>query len=450
MSAKDDTPPSPNRKQVFDGTRGVYFDPVPAATPDGAWRRLVNAEFAETSPRTKGRAQGGMRKRGGIAAVSANLGGQIMASAGVPLPSELDFSAQLLVAMNTAAGAGSAWKSSTDGAVFTDVAATVLPRCYQNRAWAGVNFDEEKPPRASLYRRNLYYPSQNYAEANPPNDPPPLAMYAANSQGYDVLDIPKNTAITQEAYAITDTLGINGLIYLSIFDQSGRARVLRFDPRLGALTIVGAEFTTPSGSAMCLAWYLGRLWVGTYALPGTAKGYIYSIEPNTESTWTLDRTSADNNGGYHQLVQYGDNLYACTDADAIGTALIEQRTPAGVWSTSFTAAAAGTSRFSGAIVFDGKLFVGWYKWSATTQALIKVYNGTVWTTDKDIKADYALKAPGQPIIFASELYWPVFDAADSISATNFLMKRTAGAGTWSRPLTGVALQGTAAIRYPTA
>lgn len=449
MGARDDQKPTPNRIRVFDGQHGLYLDTMPGASPDGSWRRLVNAEFTETNNRTTGRGQGGMRKRGGIAASSANLGAPVVSVAGVPLPSEMDFSAVLMLAMNTAAGGTSGWKKSTDGTTFTDIAASTLPRAYQNRAWAGVNFDEERPSRCAIFRRSLYYPSNNYTEANPPNDPPPVALYAGDGRGYDVFDVPQNPLLAQTSYAVMDMIALNSAIYFVAFDQSGSARCFKFDPIAGILSVVGNPFAPASGSAMSLAWYQGRLWVGTYAIPGTAKGYIYSLNPfNREMDWTLERTSANNAGGYHQLIQYGDDLFACTDADAVGTAVIERRTAAGVWSTSFTAAAAGTSRFSGAIVFDDKLFVGWYKWSATTQSLIKVYNGSSWSTDKDIKADYALKAPGQPTVFDGALYWPVFDAADSISATNFLMKRTTG-GVYSRPLTGVALQGTSSIWYPT-
>lgn len=429
------------------GLRGVNLDLNDFQMPDGSWRRLVNGEFVSTGTRTRGTGQGGIRKRGGVAPWNDTaLGGFVLAVAGVPLASEMDFNPRLILGCNS--GGSASWKVSTDGAAFTDLATTVLPRPYENRAWVGIAYTEQRPPRAANYRRNVYYPSNNYTEANPPNDPPPIAVYTGDGQGYDVVDLPKSLALSSQAIAITDMVTANGIVYLTAYDTDGRGRALALDPRTGALSQVGPDLLPPSGSAMCCEYYQGRLWVGTFAIPGTAKGYIYSIRPGVDTAWTLERTSATNNGGYHQLIAFDDDLFAGTDADAVGTAVIERRTAAGVWSTSFTAASSGASRFSGAVVFDDKLFFGWYKGAATTASLIKMWNGSSWSTSLDIKATYALKAPGQPVVFEDAIYWPCFDSGTAGSQTNFCLKRTVG-GVWSQVLTGAGLQGTAALYYPT-
>lgn len=441
-----DTPKDP--KLVLLGQHGVYLDQNPFQMPDGSWRRLQNGEFAITGDRTRGRAAGGIRKRGSLQPWSEDLGAEITAIGAVPLPSEMDFDPQLLLSYSSAAGSGVSWRVSTDGAAFTDLPTTTLPRMYENHAWAGITFVDVKAARPAAYRRNIYYPSNSYTPANPPNDPPPISVYTGDGQGYDVVDVPKYSTATQQPIAITDMIAANNLIYFTLFDQDAKARVLSLDPRSGAITTIGPELTPPSGSGMSLAYYQGRLWLGTYTIPGTAKGYIYSIRPGYDTAWTLERTGADHAGGYQQLIQYGVNLYALGDADASGTAIVEKRTPGGTWSTSLTAASSGLSRFAGAIVFGGNLYVGWWKPGATTAALIKKFDGTSWTTDLDIKSTYALKTPGVPVEFNGALYWPCYDGADAGSVTNFLLKRTSG-GVWSQVLTGQALSGAAALWYPT-
>ncbi len=140
------------------------------------------------------------------------------------------------------------------------------------------------------------------------------------------------------------------------------------------------------------------------------------------------------------LCEYNGNLYAASSSTAAGnTARVEQRTAAGVWSTSHSAADTGISYHCGLIVFDGDLYAAFFK--STVRCLIKKFDGTTWTTDKDVGVDFAtlVHAPGAPFLYGDDLYWP-FTALTAAGVTGFLLKRTP-AGVWSQVLTGLSLRG---------
>jgi len=140
------------------------------------------------------------------------------------------------------------------------------------------------------------------------------------------------------------------------------------------------------------------------------------------------------------LCPYNGQLYAATDADSSGTAIIQQRTSAGVWTTSLSAPATNVGFFCSLIVFDGNLYAGYYKGTPTTSTLIKKYDGTSWTTDKDVGVDIAALVPGKPFVFLDALYWPFYELTSESSLTCFLLKRTTG-GVWSQVLSGVGIRG---------
>lgn len=267
-----------------------------------------------------------------------------------------------------------------------------------------------------------------------------------------ILGIPNNPLAVGPARWISDLWVNNGLIYIGVYDLGGVApdlngRVLSFDPetrtveQIGKLPFGDGTGENRKGFPFCLTSYLGQLWAGTYGVTAAGTlGNLYRILPGVDDNWTLDKTALAASGYFMSLCEYNGNLYAASSSTAAGnTARIEQRTAAGVWSTSHSAADTGISYHCGLIVFEGLLFVAFFK--NGTRCLIKKFDGTTWSTDKDVGVDFATtaNAPGAPFLYGEDLYWP-FTALTAAGTTGFLLKRTP-AGVWSRVLNGISVRG---------
>ncbi len=267
-----------------------------------------------------------------------------------------------------------------------------------------------------------------------------------------VLGIPNNPLAVGPARWISDLWVNNGLIYIGVYDLGGVApdlngRVLAFNPDTRAVDQVGklpfgdGTGEMQQGFPFCLTSYLGQLWAGTYGVTAAGTlGNLYRILPGVDDNWTLDKAALAASGYYMSLCEYNGNLYAASSSTAAGnTARVEQRTAAGVWSTSHSAADTGISYHCGLIVFDGDLYVAFFK--NTVRCLIKKFDGTSWTTDKDVGVDFASlsAAPGMPFLYGTDLYWPFTDLT-AAGTGGFLLKRTP-AGVWSQVLTGISIRG---------
>lgn len=285
---------------------------------------------------------------------------------------------------------------------------------------------------------------------------PPTHLALGEDPGFTyngpVLAIPNNPLAVGPARWISDLWVNNGLIYMGVFDLGGVApdlngRVLAFNPdtrtvdQVGKLPFGDGTGEMQQGFPFCLTSYLGQLWAGTYGITAAGTlGNLYRILPGVDENWTLDKTALAASGYYMSLCEYNGNLYAASSSTAAGnSARVEQRTAAAVWSTSFTAPDTGISYCCGLIVFEGELYAAYFK--NTVRVLIKKFDGTSWTTDKDVGVDYGnlSAAPGAPFIYGEDLYWP-FTALTAAGTTGFLLKRTPS-GVWSQVLTGLSIRG---------
>lgn len=421
------------------GERGVQIVPSPLHTPDGGLLVAQNVEFI------RDQGIGGIGTRGGLARLNGSaLAGSVIALSNVPLayPGEFD----LMVGLN--AGETNTWDKSPDGAVYTGLPSSTLlrPAGVDKSPSAAGGGGISLGQRAASYRGAFYYAGDNYVVDT---TQPPFVNFNGTTS-FEQFRVPTNPTSSGPCKWIADTWIANGVIYLAVFDPGGvapshKGRVLAYDPSNGTLLLVGNRFGNGAGEntagfPFCLTTYLGRLWAGTYGISGNNQGKVYSLLPGVDETWQLDLTATLHNGYFMSLCAYNGNLYAATDADSSGTAIIQQRTPLGVWSTSLSAPAAASNYFAGLTVFNSLLFAAYYK-TATGVVLIKKFDGSSWTTDLDVAGTYAAAVPGIPFQFRGALYWPFIGSeTNATSTTGFVLKRTTG-GVWSRPLNAVGIRG---------
>jgi hypothetical protein len=100
----------------------------------------------------------------------------------------------------------------------------------------------------------------------------------------------------------------------------------------------------------------------------------------------VDRTLVtDGVGGVLSMASYKGLLYVGCDARAVdGTNKILVRDTLGAWATSYTATSAGTFRdsngFPSMVVFNDKLYAGFWNPDTVPDCYVKVFDGNAWTT----------------------------------------------------------------------
>lgn len=425
------------------GALGVNVTDSPLHIADGAWRSLANAEFNPDLSR------GGVKKRGGHTRVnSAALSGAIRALANVPLP--LNTVSYLLLALN--ADETPTFKASSDGSTWTDVTAAEMPRLLGNPLSinGGQAFATNPSWRPANYKQAFYYPGDDYIRYNDPGfTNPPLIVRTTAGPSFELLRVPPNPLDpTGAAVSLTDMVTLNGLIYFGTHDTGGSisniaGRVFSFDPITGTVSEVGNRFGDASGENQkgfpwCLCGYQGRLWAGTYNISGNNQGRVYSIIPGIEDTWTTEFTATTHNGYITSLAVYKGKLYATTDADSSGTAIVLVRNPSsGAWTTSLSAPSSNISQFDSLIVYGGYLFAAWHSNGGDT--LIKRFDGTSWTTSVDVALTYGERYSGTPVVFKGNLYWPFCSGSVTSGTDGFVLKHN-GSG-WSQVLDSVGVRG---------
>jgi hypothetical protein len=438
------------------GDLGVDLVKSPLHIPDGAWRRLQNAEF----PTDEG--QHAIKKRGSLIRINSSaLAGAVGGLTNVPLNYPGD--RQLLVGLTTAEDPDS-WKTSSNGSSFTDLAAATVQRPVGGQKLSGtfiVGGNFYFPSRGAHLQNLYFFPGDDYIAYPTINftAPPLVAWDGATS--YVMFRVPTNPTSTvgSTPRLITDMIAANDLLYLSVWDHggsdpNGKGRVLAFNPQTGVLALVGQKFGDGTdehgrGFPYCLADYLGQLWCGSNAGTGTSgnMGSIWRITPGADDDWIEDEQLSGVQIGVMSLLGYKGKLYAALAVGVGGTALVTVRDPlAQTWATSFTAPATGVSYMGGLVVFDDNLYSCFFK--GGTDCLIKQFDGSSWTTDKDVGTDINTDhAPGNPFVFGDELYWPFYDHTSDASQTAFVLKRTAG-GTWSTVLDSLGIRGSLGTVIP--
>lgn len=451
------------------GEKGVNVVASPLHTPDGGLLSSQNVEFIRDL------GIGGIGSRGGLAPLNGTaLAGAVLSAATIPLVIRgsvvgveiVPGLSTLMVPCDT--GETETFKKTVDGSSYTDVLAAVASRMSSIAKFPDTITPATIAPtqRMAVHNGKLYFAGDDFiiSDTVSPfsgNTPPPLLMFDGSAT-YEQVRMSANPQATGPCRWITDMLVAQGVIFIAVYDLGGvapdlKGRVLSFNPDTGELTQIGVSpfgsSAVPNGMPFCMATFAGQLWVGTYGTSAAGLGRIYRINISAgvgvDFNWTVDKTALASSGYFMSLCEYNGNLYAASNASDAGfTARVEKRTQAGTWSTSFSGPDTGASYCSSLIVFNSLLFAAYFK--DTVRVLVKVFDGTTWTTDKDVGVDFSnLSAvPGQPFIYRDNLYWP-FTALTAAAQTGFILKRTTG-GTWSKVLDLVSLRGLMGTYLPAA
>lgn len=135
--------------------------------------------------------------------------------------------------------------------------------------------------------------------------------------------------------------------------------------------------------------HLGRVWWLTgYKDAGTNAREARVLSAHPESTaWTEERVAAGDLEHYTDGAVFQGNLYVGTLASDGTAAIIEKRTPAGVWSTVRTGTSAVRSNiFYGLKVYDGALYAIYGQFYGSAVVEIHKFDGSSWTTDMSYTA----------------------------------------------------------------
>jgi hypothetical protein len=425
------------------GALGLNLVASPLHTPDGSLLVAENVEF-----RRDDEGIGGIASRRGLAAQNGSaLAGSVKELANVPLAyPNIQHLAVGLNGDDTTNG----WKESVDGVTFNNILNALLfrPAGLANVLPSGLNATVIfASPRIASYKNGLYYASDDYVQGT---TAPPIVKFDGTN-AWTQFRIPANPSVAGSlCLAVQDMIVADGLIYLAVWDSGGSApnlkgRVLSYDPSTGTLRQIGNRFGQDTGEngkgrPFCLCKAYGYLWCGTYGQGGNNQGGMYRIVPDLDVSWTLDLTATIHNGYFMSCAEYHGTLYAATDADASGTAIIQKRSGTGAWTTTQTAPVANNGYFSCLFVFNDLLFAHFYK-STDNKSIIYSFDGTTWSSDLDVHATYAAaKGPGFPFTFGGAMYWAFLGSDSLTSATGTLLKRTT-AGAWTQPIAAGAVRG---------
>ncbi len=441
---------SDDQPEYLVGDKGVQLTGTPLHTPDGGLLTAQNVAFIREF------GLGGIGSRGGMARLNGSAAaGSIVHVQNLPFAYPNDL--VLMVALN--AGETNTWKKSTDGTSYTNLTAADVEKVVGTQKMSGATINAQIifiPQRSASYKRRIYFAGDNYTFDV---TAPPMVMFDGTLY-QELFRLPPSPTQTGTVPRwISEMMTSNGLIYFCTFEPGGvapdhKGRVISFDPENGTLQLIGNRFGNGTGEntggmPYCLTSFLGSLWAGTMGISGNPAGKMYRILPGVEDVWTLDYAGAADDGYYMSVLPFRGNLFAARSADTSGTPTVQKRTAAGVWSTSLTGAGVGQGYMGGLVEFNSELYV--CEFQSTARCLVKKYDGSSWTTDKDVGVDYSTlaHAPGQPFVFGGNLYWPFFDATSDVALTNFLLKRTTG-GVWSKVLNNVGLRGALGMYRPDA
>jgi len=375
-------------------------------------------------------------KRGGFAALTSALAGSVIGF--INWSVKTTFTRTLYIARGTAT---SATFATYDGST---LATTTTPLVHASFLQYVDENNVLDARRIAAFRGLLIYAGNAYTKGT---DNAPIVSFDGTT-AYTITSAPPSPeAGTNQVYAIVDALAANGKIYLAVHEQGDAApdnsgRVLSLDIESGEMQQVCEPFGTGAGTQQskgapsCLAWYQGHLWVGQNHENNTdGIGKISRCIPGVSTTWIAD--VSDLTGSVSSLAVYNGALYAGTQSSVSAAEKVYVRSlTANTWSASFTGVgAAGAGHVTSLCVYGSNLYALQYHSTAPT-IHIKKWDGSSWTTDRDLDASDSAVAgllPGSMVTFGSDLY-AVIRASSATATDGFIMKLSSG--TWSKLSTG--------------
>ncbi len=372
------------------GKLGVNVDKSPAHLDDG---ELTKSQNAIRDPLGL---DGGLRKRPGLVEFNGvAAGGSILGGIGVPIGlTNVELGAGSFgglvrtiywgkMATSNNLGATSGWWTSID--VFASAAGTISagspanPRAAQTTPMDTnpISLMTGMPGAAVVVKNKLYYAANSYTSGSQACT---IRIWDGTTDK-EFCRLPNRPYAGHSIVTINSMLSANGTIYVSAMTATDSSTpiggfVYDVDPFTAEVRQLGPEFTS-TYVPYALCWHQNRLWMGTlYRQDTSQKGRVYRINPDVETTWTLDRTQA-NGRGVGILISYGGQLFA--GAWGGNTNDVEVRSTLGVWSSSLSVASGAGSYFTSAVVFSGNLYVAHWVTSGSILTIRK-FNGTAWST----------------------------------------------------------------------
>lgn len=380
------------------GELGINITKSPIHHADGELLSCQNGEFyAEAG-------LAALRKRAGLQRLNSSvLAGTVMGVLGVPLPAPN--SRNIYIALGNALGVTSWERTPT---VLTDVPFNDGVQIAGSHTTLDLNAVSTIQPICQFIGRFFY----------------PAATARGRILCYDgVTEFEACRLPISSLDAVTFLFVHRNRIYIGTSVTSPRVYVL--NPFTGEVTETGAAFVGETPHCGC-SW-LGKVWVGT---TGAAQGKIYSARAG-DAAFVLDRSSGAGLSTYTSVATYKGDLYAATLGLAGTAAVIEKRTPAGVWSTSKTGPhSVQFNYFDGLAVCNGELFAFYRVDGATDICSVYKFDGVSWTLDKDLLAVGGDQVGGR-VVVGNTLYVVTVDAADATFRKVF---SRSSAGVWAEVL----------------
>lgn len=428
------------------GRDGVNLVKNPLQLGDGEATQLQNAEL-----RLDGSAVGELAigKRGGFVALNSGaLAGSVTGMIGLNLKTSY--------VRTVYAGRGSAnantFRTSTNGTSWADSATAPVPS--RNSKFTDAN-GERDARRISSFRNFIVYPYDTYTKGT---DNPPLAIWDG-SEGFTLLTIPIGPSATAAtpAFEIVDMLVANGQIYMAIHDPGGSGanlagRVMSLNLESGVLKQIATPFGNATGEITggyprCLAFYKEQLWAGLQTNTTTDNiGKIVRCYPDIDQDWTSDVSTLS--GLPCSMAVYKGDLYCGVQSSAANNSAVYKRTATtNAWAASFTSAAgvADTGFCGSLVVYSTDLYAVEYFSGATDVVHIKKWDGTTWTTDRDVDAVDGVDAtnpqmPGNSITGPNtDLLIAFRPSSGDGTADGFIMRKASG--TWTKVDSSVNING---------
>lgn len=428
----------PGKISLYDvGGGGVQLVKSPFQLADNEATQLQNAELL---PDQGQGGEGTITKRGGLQALNATpLAGSIVGLHGVTLAST--YTRTLYTAKGTATA--NTWMTTTDGTSWTDSAGPLVAADLDKFTDANGSRDAR---RVASIKGFIVYPGNAYTKGT---DNPPVVLWDGTSS-YTTVSIPVGPSATAAtpAYAITDWLVNDGVLYLAVHDPGGSApalagRVLSLDLTSGYLAQVAAAFGNGAteqagGYPASLCWYQNQIFVGLNGSNTTdGIGTVVRCYPSVDAAWTTDVSNLSSYVG--SMAVYGGDLYAGTHSSASSNAKVYKRSAtAGTWAASFTSGGGttGSAHVASLIVYGSNLYGVEYYSGVTDVVHIKKWDGSSWTTDRDVDNLDSLQdppqLPGMTCLYGDDLY--VCLRSTTATATDGFILRL-HSGSWSKVVT---------------
>jgi hypothetical protein len=431
----------PNFTNYNFGGGGVNIVKDPLQLSDS---ELTQAQNAELIPDASRGGEGALAKRGGLSALTSALAGSILGIVGLPL--QTTYTRTLLVGLGNEDSDTMVKSTTGSSGSWTQISTPSRParRYDKYHSLAGQSSLIYCDRRAVSYKQFSVYPGDDYTVDS---SNPPLVSWNGTAS-YELMRIPVGpNSDGTEPTAITDMLAANGKIYIAVAERAASGafhggRVLCLDPRTAILSQVANAIGTQTGEVggsanpTCLAWHLGKLFVGLHATnSGSADvGKVICCYPDFDTEWTTDVSNL--NGKPNSLCVFNGNLYAGTSlSDGIGT-ITKRTASSGAWADVDTLAQSHYSRLT---VYNDTLYAVRYCDDASDSLVIRSStDGASWSTARDVYANDSssvLQYPCGSMVFNSKVYFAFSSTGASDSGTDGFILEYNGSS-WTKVYTG--------------